>query len=233
MNRPPLPWTIVWSIFIVVLAGRDACAEAMWTADLGTTGIGLHASVPIADEYGLHARFGTNYLRGYKFNKNTRQVSYDFKASLRTIDALIDWHPVRNGFRMTTGIVYNNNVVTGIGVPRRVTTFAFENGSYSTTQIGRLDGRIDFRQVAPYLGVGWQVPNNGRGWSISSDLGVMYQGSPRTKLSFGGCTLPGIGCGLLANALAPLLSAERQRVNDELRAYRFFPVLRVGVGYRF
>lgn len=233
MNRLP-PWTaIATAVAIGGWAGAAAAATPALTADLGTTGIGIHVTVPIAPDYGLEARIGANYLRGYKFNKNTAQVAYDFRASLRTVDALLDWHPMHNGLRITGGLIYNNNVITGVGVPSRITTFSFENGSYSTSQIGRLNGRIDFDSVAPYLGIGWSLPDSGRGWSASSDLGVMYQGSPKTSLAFGGCSLPGTGCALVANALTPLLAAETKRVDDELRTYRFFPVLRVGVSYRF
>ena len=228
------PW-IAFAALIVCIAvtGPAAAANAAWTADLGTTGIGIHATLPIAPAYGIEARLGTNYLRGYKFNKNTAQVAYDFKASLRTVDALLDWHPLRTGFRLTGGLVYNSNAINGVGVPSRITTFSFENGSYSTTQAGRLIGRINFDTVAPYLGIGWSMPDSGHGWSVSSDLGLMYQGSPKTTLAFGGCSLPGTGCTLIANTLTPLLAAESRRVDDELRTYRFFPVLRVGVSYRF
>ena len=218
---------------MMILPSASARAEVTWTADLGTTGVGIHAGIPLASQYGLSAKVGINYLSGYKFKKNTRQVAYDLKASLRTIDALLDWHPAQNGFRLTSGLIYNNNVVDGIGVPSRSTTFAFENSTYSTNQVGRLVGQIDFRTIAPYFGVGWQSPDNGRGWSVSSDLGVMYQGSPRTTLAFSGCTLPGAGCRFLANALGPPLAAESRRLNDELREYRYFPVLRVGLSYRF
>lgn len=235
MNRLPPRITVASAIACIILAGPVAASAAglALTGDLGSTGIGVHVTVPVASDYGIEARLGTNYLRGYKFTRNTGQVAYDFKASLRTVDALLDWHPMRTGFRLTGGLVYNNNVVDGVGLPSRITTFSFENGSFSTSQIGKLIGRIDFDSVAPYLGIGWSVPDSGRGWSASSDLGVMYQGSPRTNLTFGGCSLPGTGCALVANALTPLLAAETRRVDDELRTYRFFPVLRVGVSYRF
>lgn len=235
MNRlpPRIAIAMAFACIGVAGAGHATAADLAVTADLGSTGIGAHVTVPIAPEQGLELRLGTNYLRGYKFKKNTGQVAYDFKASLRTIDALLDWHPMQSGFRLTGGVVYNNNVVDGIGVPSRITTFSFENGSYSTSQIGRLIGQIDFDSVAPYLGIGWSMAGTGRGWSASSDLGVMYQGSPKTKLAFGGCSLPGTGCALVANALTPLLAAEAKRVDDELRTYRFFPVLRVGLSYRF
>ena len=233
MNRLQIWIAILTAIACTVTSGPATATDLALTADLGTSGIGTHLTVPIAPANGLEARFGINYLSGYKFNKNTAQISYDFKASLRTIDALLDWHLTRSAFRITGGLVYNDSVVNGIGVPSRVATFSFDNGRFSTAQIGKLFGHIDFNSIAPYLGIGWSLPDSGRGWGFSSDLGVMYQGTPNSTLTFGGCSLPGAGCALVAKALTPLLAAETKRLDDELRPYRFLPVLRIGVSYRF
>lgn len=215
-----------------------ACAASVdditWIADLGSTGVGVHASIPLSMQSGLHARLGVNYLSHYAFSRNTSQVAYDFKASLRTLDALLDWHPWRNGFRVTTGVIYNHNVIDALGTPNRVATFSFENDTFSTTQIGKIVGQIDFPSMAPYFGIGWQSHDpDARGWNISTDLGVMYQGSPRTTLGVSGCSLPGNGCSLAQMLLAPAIVAETQRLDEQLKHYRYFPVMRIGASYRF
>ncbi len=209
-------------------------ADITWGADAGTTGAGIHAGIPLSVQYGLHARIGANYLPRYSFSKKTEQVAYDFKASLRTIDFLLDWHPWRNGFRLTAGAIYNDNVINAIGIPNRVATFTFNNQTFDTTQIGKLVGQLDFPTLAPYLGIGWQTHDPAeRGWSISSDLGIMYQGSPRTTLGVGGCVLPANGCDLAQTLLRPAIVSETARLNEDLREYRFFPVARIGLNYRF
>ena len=202
--------------------------------DLGTTGIGIQARLPLLPAQGLYGRLGANTLRHYAFSRSTAQVNYDFKAKLRTIDALLDWHPTGNGFRISAGLIFNDNRIDGIGLPNRVATFSFGGGTVSSTQAGRLDGRIDFASAAPYLGIGWQtLQPAAHGWHVSSDLGVMYQGSPNTTLGFSGCTLPGNLCGIVANAIGPTIVSEAQRLDDQLKDYRFFPVLRIGLNYRF
>lgn len=209
-------------------------ADMTWGADIGTTGAGVHASIPLSVQYGVHARIGANYLPRYSFSRKTEQVAYDFKASLRTIDFLLDWHPWHNGFRMTAGAIYNDNVVNAIGIPNRIATFSFNNETFNTTQIGKLVGQLDFPTLAPYIGIGWQTHDPAeRGWSISSDLGIMYQGSPRTSLGVGGCVLPANGCDLAQALLRPAIVSETARLNDDLREYRFFPVARIGLNYRF
>lgn len=215
-------------------AGVAMAADITWGADAGTTGVGIHAGIPLSVQYGLHARLGANYLPRYSFSRKTEQVAYDFKASLRTVDVLLDWHPWRNGLRLTAGAIYNDNVINAIGIPNRVATFTFNNETFNTTQIGKLVGQLDFPLVSPYLGIGWQTHDPAEhGWSISSDLGIMYQGSPRTTLGVGGCTLPANGCELAQTLLRPAIVSETARLNEDLRQYRFFPVARVGLNYRF
>lgn len=222
-------------ILATVAAMHSAlAAEVTWGAEIGTTGAGINAGIPISPQDGLHVRVGANYLRRYAFSRKTEQVAYDFKASLRTIDFLLDWHPWRNGFRLTAGAIYNDNVVNAIGTPNRVATFNFNNETFNTTQIGKLVGQLDFPTLAPYVGIGWQNHDRGeRGWSLSSDFGIMYQGSPRTTLAVGGCVLPADACDLAQRLLAPAIVSETGRLNEDLRKYRFFPVARVGLHYRF
>lgn len=209
-------------------------ADITWGTDIGTTGIGIHAGVPLSVEHGVNARVGANYLHRYSFSRKTDQVAYDFKASLRTIDVLVDWHPWRNGFRLTAGAIYNDNIINAIGIPNRIATFTFNNETFNTTQIGKLVGQLDFPKLSPYIGIGWQTYDPAaRGWGVSSDLGIMYQGSPRTTLGVGGCVLPPSGCELARTLLRPAIISETARLNEDLRQYRFFPVARIGFNYRF
>ena len=209
-------------------------SELTWGADAGTTGIGLHVTAPLSSDHGLYGRLGVSYLDHYNFSKSTTRIAYQLSASLRTVDALLDWHPLQGGFRFTGGAMYNRNRLDATGAPNRVATFSFDNATYSTAQVGKVIGKIDFATFAPYLGIGWSNINVAeRGWSVSTDLGVMYQGAPKTKLAIGDCTLPGNFCNILVRILEPTVAGETRRLNDELKEYRFFPVVRVGLNYRF
>lgn len=226
--------SVEFLLYAIVLLGPIPALAVTWTADLGTTGVGLHADLPIVPSERVHARVGLNYLQRYKFSRTTKQVTYDFTASLLTYDALLDWYPTGSGFRLTAGVIRNNNLVDATGTPNRIETFTFENGRFSTTAIGKLSGRIDFQPTAPYLGIGWQGHHpNFPNWQLSTDLGVMYQGASRTKLGISGCTLPGMACDLLVNLLAPSIAAEEVRLNQQLKDYRYFPIFRIAIGYQF
>jgi hypothetical protein len=227
---PPRPLSVALA---AALATVSVSAGAVGlSVDIGTTGLGAHVSVPVRPD--LNARFGINYLE-YSYDTSTTSVRYDSKAKLRTADALLDYFPAGNGFRLTGGVIYNGNRIDAVGRPSAAGTYTINGNTYTAASAGTLNGTIDFRKFAPYLGVGFgnavaaQAAQNAGRWSFSADLGVMFQGSPSTSLSSSGCVAPAAACA----ALASDLGAEQRALNDKVNDYRYFPVVRIGANYRF
>jgi len=113
------------------------------------------------------------------------------------------------------------------GRPRAGTTYDINGVSYSAAQVGNLRGNVDFNSIAPYLGIGWGNPfGSGGNWSFSCDLGVVFQGSPNVSLA---------ADGQFADdpAFQANLEAERRDLEDELDSYKYYPVVSLGVTYRF
>lgn len=198
-------------------------------AEIGTTGYGLHLAVPVHDQVGL--RFGVNALT-YSYADTSDSVDYDFKLKLQTEDLLLDWYPSVGGtFRFTGGVVHNGNKITAHGRPNSNGTYEINGRTYLASQVGTLNGKIDFRSAAPYLGVGWghSSASAKTGWGFTADLGVLFQGSPRTSLTNSGCTADPLTCQQIASDVA----AEEASLNEDVRSFRAYPVARIGVNYRF
>ncbi|MEC5159780.1 MULTISPECIES: hypothetical protein [unclassified Janthinobacterium] len=215
----------------VLLAGVFSAglvqAETGVTAELGSTGVGAHLSVPL--QANLNVRVGANYLN-YSYNANTSDVDYDFKMKLRTVDALLDFFPMNNGFRVSAGLVYNGNKIDAHGKPAGTGTYTINGHTYLATSVGTLDGNVDFRKSAPYLGIGWgNAAAPGKGWGFSSDFGVMFQGSPSTSLKNNHCVAPTQVC----TQLAADIVAENAKLTDEASDFKLYPVIRFGASYRF
>lgn len=191
----------------------------------GTTGAGVHVSIPLLRT--LNARFGVNYFE-HNTTGSTSNVDYKYKLKLNTFDALADWHPMDNGFRVTGGVLWNGNKVDATAKARNG-EYEVNGHLYNASQAGELKGKVDFRDFAPYLGVGWGSAPSSKGWSFSGDLGVIFQGSARASLKNRNCTL---GVGLCAQ-LAEDIEVEREELRDEVKDYRYYPVIRLGAGYRF
>jgi hypothetical protein len=216
------------SLVIGTIAVTNAHADASITGEVGTTGVGAHMSIPLTSN--LYARFGANYL-GFTHGISTSNLDYDSKFKLSTYDALLDWYPAKNrSFRFTAGLTYNGNKIDISAKSNANGNYALAGHTYSAVDVGKVDGSVQFRKIAPYLGVGWgNAASKEKGWSYSVDVGVLFQGSPSTTLNNSGCTASAAACSQFASDLA----TEKTALNDEAHKYRAYPVLRIGLNYKF
>ena len=79
------------------------------------------------------------------------------------------------------------------------------------------------------MGIGWgNAVAAGSRWRVAVDAGAFYQGKPKVSL-----TAEPLIPGLLPSRFSQDLEAERREIEDDLDSYRFYPVLSLGVSYRF
>ncbi|GIZ53115.1 hypothetical protein [Noviherbaspirillum aridicola] len=196
--------------------------------DVGTTGAGFHATVPLGDQ--LNARLGLGYL-GYSYNGSTREMDYRLKLKANTYDALLDWYPAKDsGFRVTAGLAFNGNKIEARGEPDASGNFTIGGNTYSAATAGTVKGKVSFNKIAPYLGLGYgSGGDREKGWSFSTDVGVLFQGSARTTLSSSGCSAGAAACSQLSADLA----RENRELRKEADRFRLYPVVRIGVSYKF
>jgi hypothetical protein len=212
----------------LLLGAASANAQVGVTADLGSTGAGFHLVVPM--ERNLNGRFGLNAFQ-HDFDRSTDAVTYDIKGKLRTVDILFDWY-VREGssFHVTGGVVYNGNQFDARANTDALGSVKLNGTTYKTADLGILSGRIEYRKAAPYLGIGWgNALDAGHKWNVGVDAGAFYQGHANVQLASIGCTTSQAVC----TALVKDVAAERLRLLDDVDVLKWYPVLRVSVGYRF
>jgi len=213
---------------ILAAASAHAQVGVAVTADLGTTGAGVHLVVPMESD--LNGRFGINYLK-HDSDKRSGSIAYDADAKLQTFDVLFDWYVIANSaFRLTGGVVYNGNEITGRARPEGDGFYHINGRRYLPSDVGTLDGKVDFQKAAPYIGIGWGnalTPN--RRWNVSADLGAFYQGNAKVNLVSRGCSSSRVTCTVLTSDVA----AEEARLKEKLSDHKFFPVLRASVSYSF
>lgn len=198
---------------------KDSRSGIGVTGKIGTLGYGAELNFGLSDSIG--ARVGLNAFN-YKYNDNSGAANYDFKMQLQTVSALADWYPFSGGFRTSAGLLYNNNKLTLNAVPG---TGGYTIGANTyTSGISSVEATIEFNKVAPYLGIGWGNPvAKDKGWGLVTDVGVMFQGKPKTNLAVTCTTCP----------TASDVAAENAKLESDLSNFKFWPVVSIGISYQW
>lgn len=211
-----------------LLFAANAQADIGVTADIGTTGPGVHIVVPM--ETYLNGRFGVNGFK-HSFSTTLNGIKYGLSGKLSTVDVLFDWYLRPGGnFHLTGGIVYNNASLKASARANALGTITINGTRYDASDVGPLEGAISFRKAAPYLGIGWSnALSRDQRWNVNTDLGAYYQGRPNVSLGMVSCGTDLFEC----IEIAQDVQAERARLADKLSPFKFYPVLRASVSYRF
>lgn len=174
----------------------------------GTTGAGADVAWDIAPA--LSARVGYSALK-WNHDVETSTVDYDGKLKLSNLNTMVDFHPLGPVFRLTGGVIFNDN------------KYDVRSKNFG----GALSGTVEAgRSAAPYLGIGWGTVS-GAGINFYADIGIMFMGSPKARLS-ANCT-PSPTC----TAAQDEVAAEQRRLEDELKDFKHYPVLNLGLTVGF
>jgi hypothetical protein len=194
------------------------------TAKIGTTGAGADLTIGVARS--LNVRLGA---QGWSRSetRTEQEIEYDADFKLVSGEVLLDVHAGGRGFRVSAGAVMNGNEVDAVSSDDAVYTI---NGvDYPAALVGRLRGKVETNDVAPYLGIGWgNAVAPGSRWRFAFDLGAFYQGSPKVSLR-----AEPVNPALLPPRFEQDLEAERQKIEDDLDSYTVYPVVALGVSFRF
>ncbi|HXO22078.1 MAG TPA: hypothetical protein VOA87_19345 [Thermoanaerobaculia bacterium] len=233
MPTPLRTLRAVLALLATLILSLPAVARAQTAVSVkaGTLGLGVeltHGFTPWLD-----GRLGVN---GFHLSRRSTAsgIDYDARADLRTATALLDFRPAGGGFRLTGGLVYDDNSVDGRSRPPASGFYPIGDVQVPVRLLGGLEGRIDFQPLAPYLGLGWSnsLAASGR-LGFDFDLGAVFQGKPRVTLT------PVIAAGSpLDNPTARALLAveigkEEADVEHDLRRHDVYPVVSFGLSYRF
>ncbi len=217
--------TILLLLLSVLLSCGVGCANSGGLAIAGKTstlGLGGELTTGIASD--INARVGLNTL-GLDFDGDISDIEYDLGLDLFSFSALVDWYIFDDSFHLTGGLVSLDHELNLRAQP----TGSEEIGGvvYTAAEIGTLFGKVEGEDVAPYIGIGWgNALNDGRRWGFYCDFGVAFTNSPDVELSANGT--------MASNpTFRANLARERDEIEDDLKSFRFYPVLSTGLFFRF
>lgn len=193
----------------------------------GTLGAGIDVAYNLTDTVNIR---GALNKASFNFDESVDDLDYDLDIDLQTGGLLFDWHPFASSFRVTAGAYINDNELEGSATSNRAGTVRLGNQVFTASDVGVVNADIKFNDVAPYLGVGWGDLFHGSRLSFAVDVGVMYQGTPDVDIS---AVASGTAPGGLQALLDAALDAEVRDLEDELDSFNLYPVVQIGLTYRF
>lgn len=192
-----------------------------------TLGAGFELRKAISEKW---AARGILNAYTYGIEEEFDDVEYDGDLELGSSGLLADFHPFGNSFRISGGIIFNRNELKVDARPSGG-TYEFNDVVYTAAQIGSASGIAEFDDLSPYVGIGFaKSPRGARGFGVTVDLGVMFQGAPSFDLNVRcGAAVPAATCTQIQRDA----EAERLQFEDDADAFEYYPTVGVGVSYRW
>lgn len=221
MKRPIILAAFCFLSWTGLAASSDSGRLAI-AARSGTLGLGGDVMVNVLPD--VNVRLSVGFF-GLDFDGEVEDVEYDFDLDLLTFPLVVDWYPFENRFHLSAGVILNQTEAALTG--RYDGTIEIGDETYTSDEIGALSGEVSFRDVAPYVGIGWgNAFGKARRWGFITDLGVAFTGSPDVALSASGPLADDPT--FLAN-----LAREEDDVQDQADKFKIYPVLSANLYFRF
>lgn len=179
---------------------------------LGTNGLGVGYAASVSQDWAVRGQFNT-------FKQSFSGDVGDFGAgssltldlNLNSVQVVGDWYPMDSGFRLSGGVVFNNNKITLAGTGDVNSKPATVNAEIKMSD-----------SVSPYLGLGYSTkPKDAKGLGFNFDLGVMFQNPKATMTATG------------AGVTQADIDAQLAKVQDAIDKLKTMPVIGLGISYSF
>lgn len=231
--------TNVWSgaaaaaALLCVLSAMPAdAADVAIGAKAGTLGIGAELTVGLGRQVNGRVGFGAYQ---YSERREASDIEYDAEANLRAGTAFLDFHPGGRGFRLTAGAVWNGTTVEGSSLAPASGFYEIGGVNVPVSLLGTLDAEADFDPIAPYAGLGWgNAVGTNQKVGFSFDVGAVFPGEADIELiPVLSPDSPIVNNPAARAALEILLDREERELEAEAADYDVYPVVSLGVTYRF
>jgi len=214
-----------------------------------TLGAGVELEYPI--NHFIRGRLLYNRL-DVDFEQKLSGIEYDVDLDLQSYGLILDLHPFAGSLRLSAGAMMNDNSIAASAMTTGNRTVNIGGRDYA----GSLSVDAVFDDFSPYAGIGWGGGKR-RGWRYHFDIGALYQRNP--ELKFSGMARRAANsmeapCGFTVNArgvvdvvttnscpessalqaaLQTDLETEFNELKDDARGFKWYPVISLGIEYRF
>lgn len=195
---------------------------------VGTAGAGIDLTYSVNPSFKVRAGYST--ANGTR-TVNSSDMNQRGKLDLNNADLLADYYPWAQGFRLTGGVNVVNVNFKG-HAEKTAAGYIYINGMpYSSTEVGSADLDVQWHGAKPYLGIGYDGFNSRQnaGFYFTTDVGVIFSGSPKVDLTSTCIASSPIIC----DNIDQDSKAQKEQLKEDLHSIKWLPVIQVGLGYRF
>ena len=186
----------------------------------GTLGAGAEFGLKLSPHFTARAiANGANF--GY--DDTSDDIRYDGDLKLASYGVQLDYRFSETGpLYVTAGVYKNDNKIVATG--RANGTVTVGGVPLTESQVGTLNGRATFDDAVPYLGIGARWPVGVV--EINLEAGAYFQGRPSVTLTSDSiyANLPDVQAAL---------ETERQSLQDDISDFKTYPVVELGLRYKF
>lgn len=190
------------------------------TAGVGSTGW------EVGGVYAPHPMFSgrlTATTLDYSHNVSADSIRYSGKLKFSSGQAGIQFHPLANGWNLEGGVIFGDRKLDLRAAPTGNVTI---NGkTYTPSQVGVLTGKADLGDAAPFLAVGYDdTATRSNALGIRAVLGVAFTDKPKVSLNYSGASDPNLSADI---------EQSRQKLQNKVKDFRYYPIASIGLSYRF
>jgi hypothetical protein len=233
-------------LLCTILLGAISYAQSEKDSDNFGVGVkasllggGVEGAARVSHRTNVRAGFNIlSYSRG--FTKDG--IPYSGQLNFKTVEAHYDVFPFAGKFHLSPGVlVYAQTPITATAAIPAQASFSLGGSTYysSTAQPVTGTGNINFNRAAPMATFGWGnlVPRKrSQHFSIPAEFGVAFQGTPKATLNLNGtaCLSPDVNCMSVTSAqIQSGVVAEQTKINNAMSFFKAYPIISVGLGYKF
>lgn len=218
------------AVAALCLAGTASAQDGRFAlgANVGTTGLGLEAQFKASDRITLRGGFDS-----LQFDEEVEgdDILYDGELDFTTGGVFADFHPTGGAFFLSAGAYFGDRNVTVIGTPTPGSIVEIGDDTFTAAEVGTLEGELDFGGTAPFVGLGWNNTfTTERRVGFKFLVGAAFGQDPDATLTrVGGTPLsPADQASFDAE-----LRNEEAEIEDEADGFTIYPVVQVGLAFRF
>ena len=191
---------------------------------LGTAGIGFQGSITLNKSWGLRAGF--QIMPSFTITQDDKigrtDLEHKYKINLANIHVLADYYlpfAQRMGLRITGGFAgFLSAKADVVSIP--VGEYYYGEIPINDERMGDVKTKVKRSGIAAYLGAGFLNLVNTEHFALSADIGSYY-------------LMPSANVEMTATGYLEGNERNQEQLKENLKGYRWVPVIQIGLNYKF